>query len=48
MKYRYTLLMLATLCLASCAVKELEPDIISNDVQVPIALSSHIDQELAA
>ena len=47
MKYRYTLLMLATLCLASCAVKELEPDIISNDVQVPIALSSHIDQEYA-
>ena len=47
MNYRYTLLMLATLCLASCAVKELEPDIISNDVQVPIALSSHIDQEYA-
>ncbi len=45
MRLRYSLLMLAALCLASCAVKELEPDIISNDVQVPIALSSHIDQE---
>ena len=39
--------MLAALCLASCTVKELEPDNISEDVQVPIALSSHIEQEYA-